>query len=111
MFNSIAYRHPEVSEIYLNLIAYIFSQPDYYEDKKFQASNPFSVFLGDRELAALNAVEVVFPTIKIQLCVFHIDRDIEAKCLPIFSKLAVSNYRDVFDEFLSNWRALRKAGI
>ncbi|XP_077215582.1 protein FAR1-RELATED SEQUENCE 5-like [Tasmannia lanceolata] len=58
------------------------------------------VFVTDRELALMKAIEIVFPTAINLLCVWHIDKNILSKCKRHFQD------GDNWEEFLSSWNTL-----
>ncbi|XP_021770208.1 protein FAR1-RELATED SEQUENCE 5-like isoform X3 [Chenopodium quinoa] len=59
-----------------------------------------SVIVTDRELALMNAIKVVFPNTCNLLCVWHIEKNILAKCKPFFDD------GDEWDVFMSDWTNL-----
>lgn len=62
-----------------------------------------SVIISDRELALMNAIRVVFPRTPNLLCLWHIEKNILAKCKPKFKE-------DVdWEGFLSSWTKVIKS--
>ncbi|KAG5544831.1 hypothetical protein RHGRI_017326 [Rhododendron griersonianum] len=59
-----------------------------------------SVILSDRELALMNAIEVVFPGTTNILCVWHIEKNVLSKCKPKFER------EQDWETFLSDWTNL-----
>ncbi|XP_058217649.1 uncharacterized protein LOC131328770 [Rhododendron vialii] len=59
-----------------------------------------SVILSDRELALMNAIEVVFPRTANILCVWHIEKNVLSKCKPKFER------EQDWETFLSDWTNL-----
>ncbi|KAF7140654.1 hypothetical protein RHSIM_Rhsim06G0076500 [Rhododendron simsii] len=59
-----------------------------------------SVILSDRELALMNAIEVVFPGTTNILCVWHIRKNVLSKCKPKFER------EQDRETFLSDWTNL-----
>lgn len=51
----------------------------------------------DRELALMNAIKVIFPNSTHLLCVWHIEKNIMAKCKKIFRT------KDDWEEFIKTW--------
>ena len=62
-----------------------------------------SVIIFDRELALINAIEVVFPSTRHLLCIWHIEKNILSKCKQYFGE------KEEWDEFLSSWTNLIKS--
>ncbi|XP_030445922.2 protein FAR1-RELATED SEQUENCE 5-like [Syzygium oleosum] len=56
-----------------------------------------SAIVTDRELALMNAVRIVFPKSANLLCVWHIEKNIVAKCKPQFEE------GTHWDSFMSDW--------
>lgn len=76
-----------------------------------QSSLPF-VFLTDRELAAMKAIELIFPESRHQLCSWHIDRNIGAEVKPTAKSYCDSigtPWREHSVQFMSVWVELRES--
>ena len=80
-----------------------------------QTANLPSVFLFDREYAALNAFEAVFPGIAFQLCCWHIDMAIEENCRRVFFEVGdgnmsgLSDWNSNYTQFYSAWIEVRQS--
>lgn len=68
-----------------------------YEREKVK--NPI-VMLTDRELALMNAIKEVFPSVENLLCIWHINKNVLAHC-----KMAFTTKED-WDAFNTAWRAV-----
>ena len=58
------------------------------------------VIVTDRELALMNAIDVVFPSSKHLLCRWHINKNVLAKCKKMFDS------KDTWEKFNSSWNLL-----
>ena len=56
------------------------------------------VFVSDRDLALMNALNEVFPQSKHLLCQFHIDKNVQAKCKVLVHK------KDCWDMIFNVWK-------
>ena len=65
----------------------------------FDDSQPL-VIVTDREFALINAIDEVFPRANHLLCVWHIQKNVVAKCKPYFSE------QDDWDVFSSMWNSV-----
>ncbi|XP_077223979.1 protein FAR1-RELATED SEQUENCE 5-like [Tasmannia lanceolata] len=61
------------------------------------------VIVSDRELALMNAIQVVFPRTTHLLCVWHIEKNVLSKCKSQFEE------KEEWDMFLSTWTYLIKS--
>ncbi|KAL3517627.1 hypothetical protein ACH5RR_020216 [Cinchona calisaya] len=64
--------------------------------------NP-SVIVTDRELALMNAIEIVFPSTTNLLCVWHIEKNILSKCKKYFEE------KEAWETFILSWTNLIKS--
>ncbi|KAJ7964071.1 Protein FAR1-RELATED SEQUENCE 5 [Quillaja saponaria] len=62
-----------------------------------------SVIVCDKEFTLINAIKVVFPSTTNLLCVWHIEKNIVAKCKSHFEE------GEDWDTFLSNWTCVRNS--
>lgn len=59
-----------------------------------------SVIVTDRELALMKAIDKIFPKSKHLLCIWHINKNILAKCKSLFES------KDKWDQFMKSWEIL-----
>ena len=61
------------------------------------------VIVTDRELALMNALEIIFPDSANLLCVWHINKNILKNCKPQFPKETENEENDEWQLFLAKW--------
>ncbi|XP_023745850.1 uncharacterized protein LOC111894016 [Lactuca sativa] len=73
--------------------------------KKTLENHEPSVIMSDRELALMNAINMVFPNTTNLLYIWHIEKNVLAYCKKHFA------HGEEFDLFMSNWNNTKKVAI